>query len=104
MHANLWSTDPEKWRKEFPSALKITLRFHTPQLETPNGEKNLWQLETGTRPPTGAQDEDQSISWLHLPSSALERQVPLAKASRQMLQTLPFSLVGFGAIQSGGER
>lgn len=68
------------------------------------GESSPRQLETGTRPPTGAQDEDRSVSWLHLPSSALGWQMPLAKASRQMLQTLPFSLVGFGQLSEVMEK
>jgi len=68
------------------------------------GESRPQQLETGTRPPTGTQDKDQSIPWLHLPDSALGWQVPLAKASRQVPQTLPFSLVGFGELSEAVEK
>lgn len=68
------------------------------------GESSLQQLETRTRSPTWAQDEDWSISWLHLPSSVLGWQVPLAKASRQMLRTLPFSLGGFGELSEVVEK
>lgn len=68
------------------------------------GKSSLQQLETRTRSPTWAQDEDWSISWLHLPSNALGWQLPLAKASRQMLWTLLFSLVGFGELSEVVEK
>lgn len=41
---------------------------------------------------------------MHLPSSAPGWQVPLAEASRQMLRTLPFSLVGFGELSEVVEK